>query len=164
MAKRALPESVKIDTVALTLAATGNVYQAKLNLALGRNEVAVLLGTRAILGLAGASSSLAARWALWKKSDADWPIGGLLTPAELAAETDIVASGVLTNLLTTSGRSAGPLSEDFLFPFPLVVIRPPQFIAETIVGTSYELGLHVYYLIQEVDDKTLAKLLVKDHD
>lgn len=148
-----LPESVKIEKIG-DVQAGASIMQSRIDWGLGRHHVAILLAIRVVLD-AYAVAPDSWTWALYRKSEgapAD------LTMPTLANLTDIIVSGGCNKLSDTGWTSK---VEDFVFPYPIVLIRPSQFLFLGSVGLSY--GAYMYYITQTVQDEVLAKLMVKDH-
>lgn len=154
-------ESVKVALVSESFAAGNTVYAHKLPVALGDLEVVVLLGIR-VVGHMGLNDSALWTWAVWRKSDRDWPHASL-AGNYLEQEADIVAHGTLAHEFLTSGRTLGPVVDDFVFPYPLVLIRPPQWLAYSVSYSGVILSAAFYYVTQKVSRDEMTRLMVKDH-
>lgn len=153
-----MPESVKVLTLAGRTENT-QVGSTRIDWALGRNEIAIMLGIRVVFqNDIGLDNDL--NWAIFRKSEAEPPPTLILYAQQ--ALSDFVAGGRIATDISGPGLNALNCSDDFLFPYPLVLIRPSQFLTES-KSSLVEWVAYLYYLTQEVTDEQLAKLMVKDH-
>lgn len=158
--EKSLPETVKVEKVG-GISVGSDVESARIEWGMGKNDVVVLLAIRFIMDEVLSSTSMRMIWSLFRKSDADPPASILM--ADTFGNSDIVAGGgIAYPLLTGVAATLNTMSEDFLFPYPMMLIRPSQFLVQGNVA-SINWGAYLYYLIERVTDETLAKLMVKDH-
>lgn len=164
MKKLSLPATVKVAGVSLYVPAAATVYGVKLPVHMGKNEILVVLAARFVFEPTTSEHDMMILWGMWRKSEATWP-HTTLSILNLAEEADIVASGgmVQASSVGATGISIGTITEDFVFPYPLVLIRAPQILFESPDNSEFPVGLWVYYLTQRVTDDELAALMVKDH-
>lgn len=161
MAKLSAPESVKV-AIAGQAAPDTNVNAIRVPIIMGKNEVAIVLAVRAIDSITTGTHNHIANWALWKKSDETWPEADLKITS-LAKNSDILIAGSFVTNTATQGGKGYKSVDDFIFPYPQVLLRPPQFLYQYDSQTGQKIGIMVYYVIQEVKDAELARLMVKDH-
>ena len=158
--KTKLPEIVRVARVGVTT--INGMVAAPVKLAVGKDEVAVLLAVRfKIDDMSGGVNDATLRWCIYRKSEGDPPEGSLITQ-DIQDNDDIIAGGGFYAVLVTSGAVFGTLTEDFVFPYPVVLVRPCQVLFETSY-VGIQCGMYLYYLRQKIGDDDLTKLLVKDH-
>ena len=150
-----LPESVKVARAGMSVALT--LEGTPFPMHLGDNEVAILLSLYYWwYGALGAGSNNAGM-GLWRKTDSDPPGGDLLTDHTDMLWNIIESVEFVTESVVASGK------DHIIFPWPLVLIRPPRLMTWMQVFASLRVEVRLFYLIQEISDEELAKLMVKDH-
>ena len=98
------------------------------------------------------------QFGIWRKSDADCPSSIFAS----GGSPDMIFSRVEKTLHVAESIKQG--DRDFItLPWPMVLIRPPRLMVETAVMTSFVLDMRLWYLLRNVNDVDLAKLMVKDH-
>ena len=158
MGKIALPESVKTGKVTIYSSGAGSSDHKKLPILPGEDEVAILLGCQ--FTVVGSAASFFFRNGIFKKSEEVPDLTGFAKydPNEhwIYLQPDIQIPSV-------AGSRA--VVWTFFFPYPVVLIRPPQFSGYAVDDTgSWRMTCLAYYLLQNVTDEQLAKLMVKDHE
>lgn len=169
MAKINIPDSVKVLVAGKEPLST-NVDTIPLKFNVGRDEIIVLLQVNVIGNVPSLHTPIHHRWAIWKKSDEEWPQDNL-NITDLAKESDIIAGGEYQKTYQALGEqdgvsAAGPgvVGDKVLFPYPVIMIRNPQFLFEPVGSyQTHHIGVICYYLIEKVTNETLARLMVKDH-
>ena len=164
MGNIALPESVKFAKVSFgTTIGVNSVGGHDLKLMLGPKEIALLLSFRLVCP-SGLNNNFQFTWVLYRKS-----LPAPLTLVDIgtigfARKDDIFAVGVLQMRTEAGSGYVGGPTDDFTFPYPLVVVRNPALWIRNIDGGADEPIMAIlYYLVQKVTDEELAKLMVKDH-
>lgn len=160
-----------LETVKVALAGgvtISSAKQVKIPIALGDLEVALLHKIRVVCDQSQSASAWVMNWALWRKSDADYTAGKEIRVINVAEHGDFIAAGSIMNqynLQGAAGLAQGRynLSDDFTFPKPMVVIRPPQILVKTAGTSGFIFGVLLYYTTLEVSKDELARLMVKDH-
>lgn len=153
-----LPASVKVEKVGF---AAKGLESAPIEWAMGKNEVAILLAVRFVADfMKDAADDVNIRWVLDRKSDF---VPDNLLLANTYMNTHFVAGGGMVAVLVTEGGLFNRTSEDFVFPYPLIMVRPSQFHVEVSGEVTVYCGAYLYYLTQRVSDEQLAGLLVKNH-
>jgi hypothetical protein len=59
-------------------------------------------------------------------------------------------------------RENGTASEYKVYPYPIVLIRPPAVIY-SLSSINFKLCLGLWYVIQTVTDREMTELMMKDH-
>lgn len=149
----ALPESVKIARAGLPLALTLEGLPFPVNL--GQNEVMVLLSLYYTFEITVTVGFCTTRFGLWRKTDTN--------PAAMQTDhTDMIwETGDARVYVNESTESSD--REHVIFPWPLILIRPPRLVGLRIQADASHVDMRLYYLIQKVSDEKLAELMVKDH-
>jgi len=151
-----LPESVKVAlaTFVPDATVTGDTFDMNL----GINEVAVMLSLYYWWKGVPAAGGNFCRMAIWRKSDEKYDPAGLV----FNRHTDIIWDLMeIYNFVTESVWCGG--KGHVIFPWPVILIRPPRLLAQVALMTTPIVSARIYYLIQKVSDEELAKLMVKDH-
>lgn len=155
----ALPETVKRAQITIFSSGAGSQDQKKLPIKPGDKEVAILLGCQ--FTLVGSNISFFYRTGIYKKSD--------VTPAMSGGYTDFDSNEhwiyVQPDVQVPSVAGSRAIRWQFFFPYPIVLLRPPQWCGYAIDDTGgWRATCLAYYLLQKVTDEQLAKLMVKDHE
>jgi hypothetical protein len=158
-----LPESLKVKVVGVDVLST-DVESLVVDLGFGENQVAILLAMRAIYQEESVPTYINYRWAVWKRDEAVWPEPDI-TPDYLIRQSSVIAAGGKISLSqSTSGRALDSCSEDFYFPYPVVITRPIQFLYKVGQYENARVGALFYYVHQDISPEDLARIMVKDHD
>lgn len=152
-----LPETIK-SIIAVYSAIEAVKVGKRFELALGPNEVMVVLAIDYNFHGTVAAGNNVIRWGLWRKTDA-LPAGSIHA---LAGSQDMIFSRISSaEFVTESLASSG---DGFItLPWPLVLIRPPQLLYRTSDYATMSLMVRLWYVLHEVSNDELAKLMVKDH-
>lgn len=161
MAQRSIVESVKVASAGRQFVDT-SLHGVKIPIYPGKDEVAILLSYKIQAIPGGIGPTLAAGYLLWRKSDKDWP-APTLDSERILQQKGVIAGGILH--WDGVGGSGGNLSESFMFPYPIVLVRPPQLVMEVFnnTGDDVDILLQAYYLIEKVSKAELQEIMVKDH-
>jgi len=152
-----MPESVKSMWVGIPLANPGT-SDRRFDIKLGCKEVIVALAIDySWIGSPTIGTDVVAA-ALWRKSDTI-PAGTIWDNAD---SPDMVWNRTEALNVVAESIRAG-FADHIAFPRPIALIRPPRLWVETQVVTGVTYEARLYYLIREINDEDLAKLMVKDH-
>lgn len=153
-----LPETIRVEKVGG--ASIIGITSLPIQWGMGKKEVAILLGVRFVIDeLGGAINDAYLRWALDRKSEG---APGSLLLEDTQDLTHIICGGGAVGVVVVEGATFGFMTEDFIFPYPVVLIRPSQIHLESAYN-GIKCGAYLYYVTQTVSDEQLAKLMVKDH-
>lgn len=151
-----MPESVKVARVGFTPGGTlgGETFP----MIMGDDEVVVLMSLDYWWRGTLAAGENRVEMGLWRKSDEanDPPL------VPFIEHTDMIWGTVVSIDFTTESH-ANSGKDHIVFPWPMVLIRPPRFLARVLVLTGSLIEARLYYHTRKVTDIELARLMVKDH-
>ncbi|KKL89745.1 hypothetical protein LCGC14_1911620 [marine sediment metagenome] len=154
-----MPESVKVARAGHVIATPTTIAGEKFDIKIGPDEIMVLLAFhwwwRAELGAAGVGDVV---MGLWRKSETMPPGNDCFeeSPDMIWAQTDTIFT-------TAVGQDDLSNAAYITLPWPLTLIRPPQFVMRTTRLLNIRAEMRLYYLLREISNVDLAKLMVKDH-
>ena len=153
---QSMPESVKTirasHSESIPVVATGKTFEIKL----APDEVMILLAFNWWwTGGTFPAGINEADLGLWRKSET-------LPAAVITDSPDMVWSHKDTVNFVTESIKLGNGGYVNL-PWPMVLVRPPQFVIRTTRVLSFLAEMRLFYLLREVGAVDLAKLMVKDH-
>lgn len=142
-----------------------NMHSMKIPIRVGDNEVALLKKMRMVQKQSadGAVNNLA--WALYRKSDDNFPHVGISPELLNTQNTDIVISGYFWHECFDEGATFGVQGETIDFPEPgIVLIRQPQvyFYGSLAGSIGIGVGFYFYYEIKKVPAKDMVRYMVRD--
>jgi hypothetical protein len=98
---------------------------------------------------------------LWRKSAPATKATILTTWRE---DTDVIDYYAISNEWTTAVGYSDSYKQMYKnFPHPLVIIRPPQLVAQSVAAQT-SVNLWLWYTTRRVSEAQMAELMVKDHD
>lgn len=152
----ALPETIKISRVGVVPAAAqdGEPFP----MLMGKHEVAILHALEYWWVATAAAGLCEMQMMVWKKTDTN-PPGG---EASYAPSKSAIWSKREHSSFVTESIKCGN-SDYLLLPLPIVLIRAPRLIHRMATWVNPRIEFRLYYRLQEVSDKELAELMVKDH-
>ena len=152
-----LPESVKVARAAHDIVEPTTIDGQRFDIKMGPDEVMVLLAFHVWWTALSATGNNAVHMGLWRKSES-MPQGTncfVSSPDMIWAEKDALFHDTV---VTDGGKS-----QYIQLPWPMILIRPPQYCVRTVIMTNFFSEMRLYYLLRDVNDVDLAKLMVKDH-
>lgn len=154
---KSMPESVKWTEIHGLIATPGDEntpYKVKL----GGDEVMILLGIHYWWHGTLTAAANAVHMGLWRKTDSDPPTNVYADgdSPDMVWSEEYVSEFVTESLVASKAR-------DITFPRPIVLVRAPRAIFSMAALANVYYSMRLYYLLSEVSDVDLAKLMVKDH-
>lgn len=177
-----LPEPVQVakgwGSVSVTTAFPEDITREKLPMNLGDNEIALLMAIKVWIGVGSAPTSpkFDMYFGLTRKGDGDIKKvnSAYHHPYDWCRDDDVVywdAAQFGPHTYTMGGtdvdenlRNIG-FNQDFHFPYPIPVIRPPQFwiCGQAASGPqTHYWGYSLYYLKGKVSEKMMRGFMVQD--
>lgn len=156
-----LPETVKwTEEHGFFGVGAGAIAGYPFDIKIGPKEVMILMGLHYWWYGTLQIGDNVAHLGLWRKTDSDpsatvWSSG---------AFQDMMWHRVTCISEGAAGESvvSGDAAE-ITFPYPIVLIRSPRALIEVQTVINVAWSMRLYYLLREVSNEELAKLMVKDH-
>lgn len=162
MAKvKPLPETLKVAKCGYpTGVPSANPVYIPVPIQIGPMEVALLHASQWIIATVAPNSD-SLQSVLWRKSAPATKATILTTWRE---DTDVIDYYAISNEWTTAVGYSDSYKQMYKnFPHPLVIIRPPQLVAQSVAAQT-SVNLWLWYTTRRVSEAQMAELMVKDHD
>lgn len=145
--------------------ASQNMHSLKIPIRVGDRQIALLKKMRMVQrqNADGLVNNLS--WALYRKSDEDFPHNGITPPLLDTKNADIIISGYFWHEAFDEGATLGVEGETIDFPEPgIVLIRQPQvyFYSSMAGGVGNGVGFYFYYEIKNVSSEDMIKYMIRD--
>lgn len=163
-----LPDTVKIAKAYKKLAATTEYEDFEIEL--GMNEVAVILASQFNVHQATGNNAEVDAW-IWQRTfpsevPTDWSDADVPGWIEDSRVIDYFKWGRHYTIAGATYGFESNIANNYykVYPYPQVCVRSPQLVTLCNNASALvKLSCMIWYLIEKVSDKELAKLMVKNH-
>ena len=159
-----MPSKFETVKVASTIAypAAGGVSYHDIPIKPGKGQVALLLAAQMAFAPDTTGANNFTKGWIWRKSPPNVSVLFGLSTALWISDPDIIDFLPCYNEIITQGVAPRAAVSYKVYPYPVVLIRQPQFVVATFSGDT-EVSCICWYMLQSVTDKEMTKLMVKDH-
>jgi hypothetical protein len=155
-----IPETIKMANFQ-DLPTTGGIKYGEIPIKPGKGEIALLLATNWNLYFTEVNAMYAV---IWRKSYPKTSSVSLFNQPGFKSPDILDYELFSVKQETAVGVWRSSRSKYKVYPYPIVLVRPPQIVYVNSVAGAGGLAIQAYYILQRASQTEIDRLLAKDHD